>query len=223
MVLPRSTIPNLITVGRIIIAPVVSILLFTPTFTARFISFILFLIAAFSDLCDGYLARKYGWISNFGQLVDPLADKLLLVCTFLPFYLISHRPGPENELPVIGALPLWVILVVLGREVFITTLRWLAAKRGTVIPAGRAGKQKAVFQNIFIGVTILWYALQSAALSRGWSGSFWSGWRTFHGWFFLTSLALAVFLTVYSMVVYLLAWRWSGQDSEAARRRSVGR
>jgi CDP-diacylglycerol--glycerol-3-phosphate 3-phosphatidyltransferase len=223
MVLRRSTIPNLITVGRIMVAPVVSLLLFTPTFTARFISWILFLIAALSDLCDGYLARKYGWISNFGQLVDPLADKLLLVCTFLPFYLISHRPGPENELPLIGALPLWVILVVFGREVFITTLRWYAANRGVVIPAGRAGKQKAVFQNIFIGATILWYALQSAAASQGWSGSFWASWQTFHGWFFLTSLAIAVFLTIYSMIVYLLAWRFSDPESDAARRRSVGR
>ncbi|MGH7462106.1 MAG: CDP-alcohol phosphatidyltransferase family protein, partial [Longimicrobiales bacterium] len=77
MVLKRSTIPNFITVGRIVLAPVVSVLLFTPTFTARIIGFVLFLVAAFSDLWDGYLARKHGWISNFGQLVDPIADKLL--------------------------------------------------------------------------------------------------------------------------------------------------
>ena len=203
----RSTLPNIITVGRIIMAPIVAGLMFVPTFTARFISWILFLIAAFSDLWDGYLARKHGWISNFGKLVDPLADKLLLACTFVPFFLLSHRPGPENELPYIGRLPLWVVLVIFGRELFITLVRSFAARRGVVIPAGRAGKQKAVFQNIFIGATIFWYALQSAAKNNGWNGEFWRGWQVFHGWFFLASLGLAVFLTVYSMVVYLVAWK----------------
>ena len=207
MVLRRSTLPNIITVGRIIMAPAVMYLMFVPTFTARFLSWILFLIAAFSDLWDGYLARKHGWISNFGKLVDPLADKLLLACTFVPFYLISHRPGLENQLPIIGALPMWIVLVVFGREIFITAVRSFAANRGIVIPAGRAGKQKAVFQNIFVGAAILWYALQSAAVNNNWTGDFWPKWQVFHGWFFLTSLTIAVFLTVYSMVVYLVAWR----------------
>src|ERR687897_743454 len=97
--LERSTLPNVITVGRIIMAPIVAALLFTPTFSARFLAWILFLIAAFSDLWDGYLARKHGWISDFGKLVDPLADKLLLLCTFVPFYLLSHGPDPQNQLP----------------------------------------------------------------------------------------------------------------------------
>ena len=207
MVLARSTIPNIITVARIIMAPIVMALLFVPTFTARFTSWILFLIAAFSDLWDGYLARKHGWISNFGQLVDPLADKLLLLCTFVPFYIISHRPGPDNAMSYIGALAMWVVLVIFGREALITAIRSVAAKRGVIIPAGRAGKQKAVFQNIFIGAGILWYALRSAATNEGWHGGLWSFWQVLHGWFLLTSLALAVLLTVYSLFVYLFAWR----------------
>lgn len=188
-------------------APIVTVLLFMPTFTARFIGWILFLIAAFSDLWDGYLARKHGWISNFGKLVDPLADKLLLACTFVPFYLLSHSPDGAHQMPYIGRLPLWIVLIIFGREAFITVVRSVAAKRGVVIPAGRAGKQKAVFQNIFIGGAILWYALQSASRNNGWNGDLWANWQVFHGWFLITSLALAVFLTVYSMVVYLVAWR----------------
>ncbi len=207
MVLPRSTIPNIITVGRIIMAPVVMWLMFVPTFTARFISWILFLIAAFSDLWDGYLARKHGWISNFGKLVDPIADKLLLVCTFVPFYIISHRPGLDNALSYLGALPLWIVLVIFGREALITGIRSYAARRGVIIAAGPAGKQKAVFQNIFIGAGILWYALRSAATNENWHGELWRLWQVLHGWFLLTSLALAVFLTVYSLFVYLFAWR----------------
>lgn len=205
--LERSTLPNAITVGRIILAPVVLFLTFIPTFTARFIAFILFLVAAFSDLWDGYLARKHGWISDFGKLVDPLADKLLLVCTFVPFYVLSHRPDGSGWIAGIGELPLWVVLIIFGREALITAIRSFAARRGIVIPAGRAGKQKAVFQNIFIGSCIFWYALSSAAKNNGWHGPVWDAWVWFHGWFNLTSLGIAVFLTVYSLVVYLLAWR----------------
>jgi len=205
--LERSTLPNAITVGRIILAPVVLFLIFVPTFTARLAAFILFLVAAFSDLWDGYLARKHGWISDFGKLVDPLADKLLLVCTFVPFYMISHRPDGSGWIAGIGALPLWVVLVIFGREALITGIRSYAARRGIVIPAGKAGKQKAVFQNIFIGSCIFWFALSSAAAKNQWSGPVWNGWQWFHGWFNLTSLGIAVFLTVYSLLIYLIAWR----------------
>jgi CDP-diacylglycerol--glycerol-3-phosphate 3-phosphatidyltransferase len=207
-VLKRSTIPNLITIGRIILAPVVAVLLFMPTFTARFIAWILFLIAAFSDLWDGYLARKHGWISDFGKLVDPIADKLLLATTFVPFYLLSQRGEYETVLPWLGGLPLWIVLVIFGREALVTIIRQIAAGRGTIIPAGKAGKMKALFQNIFIGTTILWFALRTAAVANGWSGGFWAFWTIFHGVVLLTTLAIALALTVWSMIVYLLEWRW---------------
>jgi len=208
-VLNRSTLPNAITVARIASTPVVFILLFTPTFTSRFIAWVLFLAAAISDLWDGYLARKHGWITDFGKLFDPIADKLLLVATFLPFYILSMRPDTATRLPVIGSLPLWVLLVVIGREALVTAIRSFAARRGLVIPAGPAGKLKAVFQNIFIGTTILWFALRTAGEDRGWSGSFWDGWQIFHSAVLLITLAVAVVLTVYSMVVYLREWRRS--------------
>jgi len=206
-VLTRSTLPNAITVARIVLAIVVFILLFTPTFTARLLAFILFLIAAFSDLWDGHLARKHGWITDFGKLFDPIADKLLLVATFVPFYLLSRGAADAMKFPVMGELPLWILLVVLGREALITLIRSLAARKGVVIPAGRAGKLKAVFQNIFSGTAILWYAVRTTAQDHGWSGSFWSGWQVFHGAMLLLTLVIAVLLTVYSMVVYLWEWR----------------
>lgn len=204
----RSTLPNAITVGRIVMAPLVGLLLFVPTFTARFIAWLLFLIAAFSDLWDGHLARKYGWISDFGKLVDPIADKLLLIMTFVPFYILSQRPAdPHGELIAIGALPLWILVVVLGRELLVTVIRSIAAKQGTVIPAGASGKLKAVFQNIFIGTAIAWLAIQSAALNRGWDTEAWEYWKAFHAIVFLTSLAIAVLLTIFSLLVYLWQWR----------------
>jgi CDP-diacylglycerol---glycerol-3-phosphate 3-phosphatidyltransferase len=203
----RSTLPNAITVGRIALAPIVGLLLFVPTFTARLVAFILFLVAAFSDLWDGHLARKYGWISNFGKLVDPIADKLLLAFTFVPFYILSHRGDAHGQFIAVGAFPLWILLVVFGRELAITIIRSIAARHGTVIPAGASGKLKAVFQNIFVGTAIAWLAINSAALNRGWAGEAWEYWKLFHAFVFITSLAIAVFLTVFSLVVYLWQWR----------------
>lgn len=202
-----STLPNAITVGRILLAPVVVFLVFVPSFGPRLMAFILFLVAAFSDLWDGYLARKHGWISDFGKLMDPLADKLLLVATFVPFYILSHRPGPVGWLPYWGTLPLWVLLVVFGREALITVMRALAARKGAVIPAGKAGKYKALSQNFFSGTVLLWYALQSAALEHGWTGPVWKAWQSFHGAVLGLALLVAVVLTVYSLVVYLRGWR----------------
>jgi CDP-diacylglycerol--glycerol-3-phosphate 3-phosphatidyltransferase len=205
--LQPSTLPNAITMARVLMAPAIFLLVFVPGFWSRLLAFALFLAAALSDLWDGYLARKHGWISDFGKLMDPLADKLLLVATLIPFYVLSHADGPVGELPFIGALPLWVLAVIFGREILITVVRALAARRGQVIPAGVAGKRKAVFQNIFSGSVLFWYALADLAHSEGWSGPLWRGWTIFHGSVILTTLIIAVALTVYSMMVYLHGWR----------------
>jgi CDP-diacylglycerol--glycerol-3-phosphate 3-phosphatidyltransferase len=205
-VLKRSTLPNLITVTRILLAPVIFYLVFVPSFNARLFAFVLFLVAAFSDLWDGHLARKYGWITDFGKLFDPIADKLLLVATLVPFYLLT-RPAQAMTMTVLRSFPLWVLLVILGRELLITVIRSVAARRGVIIPAGKAGKLKAVFQNIFIGATILWFAVLTMAQSRSWSGSVWAAWQALHSTVLIGTLVIAVVLTVYSMAVYLWEWR----------------
>lgn len=201
-------LPNLITLGRIILAVVVVPLLFLDHFGARLAAFFVFLAAALSDVWDGYLARSQGLVTDLGKLLDPLADKLLLVATFVPFYLISHQAGPAGRFPWFGGtLPLWVLLVIFGRELFITLFRSYAARRGVVIAAGRAGKYKALVQNVFIGAAILWYALHSAARARGWDGAVWELWQSFHWAFAVLTLALALVLTLYSMAVYLWNYR----------------
>jgi CDP-diacylglycerol---glycerol-3-phosphate 3-phosphatidyltransferase len=201
-------LPNVITIARILLALLIIPLLFIDGFTPRIIAFVVFLVAAFSDLWDGHLARSRGLVTDLGKLLDPLADKLLLVATFVPFYLLSGRFPPETRFPWLGGtFPLWIVLLVFGRELFITLFRAWAARRGVVIPAGPSGKYKTVFQSIFIGSTILWYALQPLALDRGWSGGLWSGWSTFHFWFSVAMLSVAVVLTIYSMAVYLWNYR----------------
>lgn len=201
-------LPNLITLARIALAIGLIPLLFVEALTPRLVAFFIFLVAAFSDLWDGYLARSRGLVTDLGKLLDPIADKLLLAATFIPFYILSQRPGPHAEFPWFGGVfPLWIVLLIFGRELFITVFRGYAAGRGVVIPAGKSGKYKAVFQNIFIGSTILWYALRAAALNNGWDGPIWAGWQTFHFAFSVLTLSVAVVLTVYSLAVYLWSYR----------------
>jgi CDP-diacylglycerol--glycerol-3-phosphate 3-phosphatidyltransferase len=200
-------LPNLITVVRIALAVVLFPLLFVDSFAARLTAFIIFLIAAFSDLWDGHLARSRGLVTDLGKLLDPLADKLLLAATLIPFYLISRQGGVDGRFPWFGyTLPLWIVVVIFGREVFITVFRSYAARRGVVIAANQAGKFKAVFQNIASGGAILWYALQSQARAAGWHGEVWQGWERFHFGFVIVTLGIAVVLTVYSLLTYLWSY-----------------
>jgi CDP-diacylglycerol--glycerol-3-phosphate 3-phosphatidyltransferase len=202
-------LPNAITVARILACPAIFFLVLSPRSTVLYLAFGLFLAAALSDLWDGYLARKYGWITDTGKLLDPLADKLLLLTTFLPFYILSLGPDRLTDVPWWGPLPLWVLIVIFGREIAVTIFRSWAARQGSILSAGSSGKIKAFLQNTFAGSLILWYALLRTALERGWEGkTAWVVWSAFHGAVVAISLAVALFLTVYSLGVY--AWEYRG-------------
>jgi len=203
----RWTVPNIITLARIAACPAIFFLALAPGVGARIWAFVLFVIAGLSDLWDGYLARRYGWVTDMGKLLDPLADKLLLVATFVPFYILSHQANPIGRVPWWGVLPGWVILVVFGREILITIFRGYAARRGIVIAAGIAGKRKALLQSLFSGGLLAWYPLVMIARSRDWENlGAWHAWRVFHGAWVGVTLALAIVLTIYSMLDYL--WRY---------------
>jgi CDP-diacylglycerol---glycerol-3-phosphate 3-phosphatidyltransferase len=203
----RSTLPNVITVARIAVCPVLFLLAISPGVGARIGAFALFIAAGLSDVWDGYLARRYGWITDVGKLLDPIADKLLLAATFIPFYVVSHGSDPVGRIPWWGALPVWVVVVIFGRELLITLFRSYAAKRGIVIAAGKVGKRKALLQNLFSGGLLAWYPIVMIARDRGWGPlTAWHVWRAFHGVWVGLTLALAIVLTVYSMLDYL--WRY---------------
>jgi len=195
-------LPNVITSGRILAAPIVTILLLQPRPGPRLFAFAVFLAAALSDLWDGHLARTRGQVTSFGKLVDPLADKLLLVSTLVPLYAVNATQVDLVALPVFGAIPLWAVIVLLAREVFITTLRFLAARRGEVVAARTLGKRKAVAQNVFIGAAILWVAFLTPGFARPTTAA-WTWFSAFHGWFTTTFLAAAIVLTVLSAALYL--------------------
>jgi len=203
----RLNLPNVITVTRIATCPVIFWLVMSPDLTARFAGFVLFVLAALSDVWDGYLARSRGLITDMGKLLDPIADKLLLASTLIPVYLISHRGGPLDEVPWWGPLPLWVLVVVFGRELFITGFRSYAARRGVVIAAGWSGKRKALFQMLFIGSALLWYPLVQVSTEAAWGGALWGAASIVHRLFVAVTLVVAILLTVYSLLDYLWSYR----------------
>jgi len=205
----RWTLPNIITLARIGLTPVIALLPFIQGYWPKVIAFVVFLIAAFSDLIDGYLARRYGTTSELGILLDPIADKLLLFATLIPIFWITRHPTilVDYRIPWWGSLPVWVALLLVGREVLITVFRFFAKRQGIIIPAVGAGKLKAVSQNIFIGATIAWFAWKDAIAEMHLAGAYRDFWDEFHGWFVAVTLAGAIVLTVYSLLVYLYRYR----------------
>ncbi len=203
MAISRLDLPNVISIARILACPILFVLILSTSPTHLGLAYLLFVTAAVSDLWDGYLARKHGWITDTGKLLDPVADKLLLFSTLVPFFIVSRRPDALDLIPWWGVLPVWVIAVIFVREVSVTVARTWAARRGQVLAAGPSGKLKALSQNIFAGALILWYALVRTADARGWEGSApWEAWSAFHGGVVAVTLAIALAFTVYSMGVY---------------------
>jgi CDP-diacylglycerol--glycerol-3-phosphate 3-phosphatidyltransferase len=217
-------LPNAITAGRIALTPLIAWLPLTGSTRLRFIAFALFLIAAVTDYVDGMLARNRNAVTDLGRLLDPLADKLLLLATLVPMFLLQAPPQdwlgsrlPEALSGVPGAtefpfltparfvvnLPSIVVLVVLGRELLMTFFRQAAARRGVVIAAIGPAKWKTAFQSIWVGAAYFWFFL--APLTR-WRDHPWGEWpalAVLNGTVGILSMAGAVVLTLYSMWLYL--------------------
>lgn len=126
-------LPNLLTLGRIVAVPVVVVALLNETPNGDTLAAIVFALAAVSDGLDGYIARSRGSITNFGKLMDPVADKLLITAALV-------------SLVSLGRLAAWVAMVIIAREFAVTALRAVAAERGVVIAASLLGKVKTTLQ-----------------------------------------------------------------------------
>jgi CDP-diacylglycerol---glycerol-3-phosphate 3-phosphatidyltransferase len=211
-------LPNAITVGRIALTPLIAWLPFTTSWTARLAAFTLFLIAAVTDYYDGHLARQRGLVTDLGRLLDPLADKLLLVATLVPMYWLQRHYtllAPDGTMPPpspllfqtpVGAvsLPLWIVLVVLGRELFMTLFRTVAARRGLVIAAIGPAKWKTTFQSIWLGAAYFWFFAATLAANQGWRGDgSWRAFAYFNGFIGVVSMVGALALTVWSLWLYM--------------------
>jgi CDP-diacylglycerol--glycerol-3-phosphate 3-phosphatidyltransferase len=201
-------LPNIITLVRISFTPVIALLPFIAGYWPKLIAFVVFLAAAVSDVFDGYLARSRNQITDLGKLLDPIADKLLLFATLIPIYFISRSRAVDYGIPFWGSIPLWVCLLLIGRELAMTLFRWWARRKGVLITAAGPGKLKTVIQNIFIGAVMLWFAFRDARKPMGWEHNRYAvWWNDFHGGFVAVALAVAAALTVYSLFVYIYRYR----------------
>ena len=208
-------LPNAITVGRIAASPLVGWLPLTPSATYRGLAFVLFVVLAVSDYWDGHLARSRNSITDLGKQLDPLADKLFLVVTMVPMYLLMRPTGPNAGIVHVAdslkfitpwgamGLPLWVAIVILGRELAMTIFRQMAARRGVVISAIGPAKWKTGFQMTWVGAAFFWFWAATAAANNGWRGSAWNFMANFNGILGVVCMIGAVGLTLYSLVLYV--------------------
>ncbi len=140
----KMNLPNKLTMFRIILIPFFLICLYMENPTARIAALVLFCIASLTDCLDGYIARKYNLVTNFGKFLDPLADKLL-ICSIL------------IEMVGLRWVPAWVVIIIIIRELAVTGLRAIAADKGIVMAADRFGKSKTVMQIIALVPLIVHY------------------------------------------------------------------
>lgn len=136
-------LPNKLTIFRVLLIPFFVVILLTDFLGAysNWIALIIFVIASLTDLLDGFIARKYNLVTNFGKFMDPLADKLLVSSAMI--CLIET-----------GQLAVWVVLIIIAREFIISGFRLVASDNGVVIAAGKLGKYKTVFQMIMVCLLI---------------------------------------------------------------------
>ena len=212
-------LPNTITVGRIIATPFIAALPFVATPNARLGAFVLYVVAAVTDYYDGKLARTRGLVTDSGRLLDPLADKLLLFATLIPMFVLMSPPGDRflssfphsaeaSSFPFLtpfGSVSLawWIVAIIIGREVFMTVFRQVAARRGTIIGSIGPAKWKTGFQSTWVGAAYFWFFAATLAARQGWMSDAWKGFAYFNGIAGTLAMIGAIFLTLYSLALYL--------------------
>ena len=136
------TTANKITIFRVICIPVFIVLMYMDGAAARYGALAVFVIASLSDFLDGYIARHYNQVSNFGKFMDPLADKILVITAMLLFVESGRMPG-------------WVLALVVAREFAVSGLRLVAVEQGRVIAAAKSGKIKTASTMVCIILMLL--------------------------------------------------------------------
>ena len=155
------TLPNLLTLSRILAVPILVFLLWKPTWWDYGITFVLYCLVGITDYFDGYLARAQGTVSRLGQFLDPIADKIMVVAV-IAMLVTTRQPGPSPELvaaPIIQGFHLIPALVILLREITVSGLREFLAGLQVSVPVSALAKWKTALQMIALGALILAGAL----------------------------------------------------------------
>jgi CDP-diacylglycerol--glycerol-3-phosphate 3-phosphatidyltransferase len=168
------TLPNLISFSRICLIPVVVSFLFSPGRQYSFMAAIFFAIAAFTDWLDGYLARRGDVVTTLGKYLDPVADKLLVAVSLIMLISLERVES-------------WIVMLIVGRELAVTSLRFVAATNGIIIESSRLGKIKTALQIVATTFLILHYEyfsidVQAVGMALLWLAlivTLWSGFDCF--------------------------------------------
>jgi CDP-diacylglycerol--glycerol-3-phosphate 3-phosphatidyltransferase len=174
---------------------VLPLFLTSPLLFGKSIGLLVFILAALTDYWDGWLARARGQSTVFGQRLDPLADKVLICSAFICFVALDQ------------VVPAWIVVIIIAREFMVTGLRLLAASQGKVMPAGRWGKHKTVWQILVIVAILAGLALRQDVLPLVFNGAALNAFlaQTFDPLFQRVTVGLAglaALLTVVSGSVY---------------------
>lgn len=180
----KERIPNILTYGRILAIPVLILVFYLPVEWSATAATIIFMVAAFTDWLDGYLARRWDQTSAFGAFLDPVADKLIVAAALI--ILVEHNPTSAESIYL--ALP---TIVIIGREIAISALREWMAEIGerAAVAVSMIGKVKTAVQ--MLAITLLLYQAPIGGVSAADAG--------------LVLLYMSAILTFYSMVIYLKA------------------
>jgi CDP-diacylglycerol---glycerol-3-phosphate 3-phosphatidyltransferase len=185
----RMNLPNQLTIARFFLTLgfVATLSVHWPfSYTA---GLVLFSIASLTDYADGEIARRWNLVTDFGKLMDPLVDKIMMAAAFIC-------------LVAVKALPAWVAIVIISREFLITGLRLLAASKGVVLPAERLGKHKTIWQIVTVLFFLLLLALAEIGIEGRVSAQLWWWLQSVAG---TALIALALVLTLWSGLGYV--WR----------------
>lgn len=201
-------LPNKLTVSRLALTVLFVLAIFLQVPLHDTVALLLFVTASLTDVFDGLIARRRNLTTNFGILMDPLADKVLICSAFIALVERHMRAEAADALPVafhIGKYAVypkvaaWMVVVIVGRELVITGLRLLAVSKNVVLAAERYGKHKTVTQTIAV------VALLVLEAAREWGGGVFELLRPWWPALAAVLLWLAVVLTAFSGAIYL--WR----------------
>ena len=182
-------LPNLLTISRIVLSPVYMVLFLIENPYSRLAATVVFIIAALTDLLDGYLARRMGTMTGFGKFMDPLADKILVSTAFLSFVNLGY------------AAP-WMVTLIIAREFLIIGLRSAAAYKGMVITSSYAAQWKTASQMIVISCILVFINMKTLMIPAGYH------WEMFYSpttmFVFDAMIFVTVILSVTTGIDYLL-------------------
>ncbi len=186
------TLPNKLTLSRIILTFVFIFFISKDGLAPTVVAFLVFCLASLTDYYDGYLAKRYNLVTDFGKLMDPIADKFLLLAAFLAFVRMQIVED-------------WMVVVILGREILITSLRVFALTKGKVIAAEKGGKHKTVSQMVAIFSIFLFLIFKEILTAHGqWSEGIEIWWRS--------GIEILMLVTVALTVISGISYLWNNKS-----------